>query len=174
MSAPVSIARTHVHSIRLASGAEALVARVLASSGAAGFGFNLGLEAAPARDMAAWDAAARERNAPLYALLGGKRRDSVAVTGSTALPVLDPFGLGSLDATLESAGARAVALLARHGHPWEIAWCAAIAAVLEGQQVRVFTPDAPGTFARRIPPDPGIGIDWSIEPSFETVRWLGA
>ena len=59
MVAPVSIAHTHVHSLRIASGAEALVARVLAADGTAGYGFTLNLDAGVARDMAAWDALAR-------------------------------------------------------------------------------------------------------------------
>ena len=47
MPAPVSIASTHVHSMRLASGAEALVARVVTTAGVAGYGFSLGDEAPP-------------------------------------------------------------------------------------------------------------------------------
>jgi len=52
MPAPISIVQTHVHSLRLRNGAEALVARVMTADGVAGFGFSLGPEALPARDMA--------------------------------------------------------------------------------------------------------------------------
>ena len=71
MAAPVSITYTHVHSLRVASGAEALLARVLLADGTAGFGFTLNLVAAVARDMAAWDALGRSKGVALHALLGG-------------------------------------------------------------------------------------------------------
>ncbi len=45
--------------MRLASGEEALVARVLTKDGKAGFGFSLALDATEARHMAEWDAGAR-------------------------------------------------------------------------------------------------------------------
>ena len=45
--------------MRLASGEEALVARVLTQDGKAGFGFSLALDATEARHMAEWDAGAR-------------------------------------------------------------------------------------------------------------------
>ena len=77
MTAPVSIAHTHVHSLRVASGDEALVARVLAADGTAGFGFTLNLDAGVARDMAAWDALGRSKGVPLHALLGGSYRRNV-------------------------------------------------------------------------------------------------
>jgi L-alanine-DL-glutamate epimerase-like enolase superfamily enzyme len=171
MSAPVSISHAQVHSIRTRIGLEALVARVVTTE-ATGFGFALNLDAALARDMAAWDAAARGRDAPLYALLGGSKRGPVAITDSTSLPLVDPFDLGSLELTLESAGSRAVALRAPNGHPWEIAWCATIAAVLEGKDVKIWTPNAAPAFACQVPSDPGAGIDWSIEPGFSSIRWL--
>jgi hypothetical protein len=46
----------HVQSMRLASGEEALVARVLAKDGRTGFGFSLRLDATEARLMAMHDA----------------------------------------------------------------------------------------------------------------------
>lgn len=171
MSAPVSIAHTHVHSIRTATGLEALVARVLTPEGVAGFGFTLNMDAAVARDMAAWDAAARARGAPLYTLLGEKKRESVAVTDKTSFLVIDPFALGSLERTLAEAGTRSVALLASNGHPWEIAWCAATAAVLPGNDVTILTAGAPAVPACQVSSDPGIGIDWSLEPAFRAIRW---
>jgi hypothetical protein len=49
----------HVQSMRLASGHEALVARVLTKDGKTGFGFSLRLDATEARHMAEWHAGAR-------------------------------------------------------------------------------------------------------------------
>ncbi len=50
----------HVHSMRLASGDEALVARVVTAAGKIGYGFSFGLEATEARHMAEWDAGLRK------------------------------------------------------------------------------------------------------------------
>jgi len=69
MKPPVRVAHVHVQSMRLASGEEALVARVLTEAGTMGFGFSFELESTPARHMAIWDAAARERRVPLWKLL---------------------------------------------------------------------------------------------------------
>ena len=71
MVAPVSISHTHVHSLRVATGEEALVARVLAAGRTEGFGFTLNLDAGVARDMAAWDALGRAKGVPLHGLRGG-------------------------------------------------------------------------------------------------------
>lgn len=46
--------------MRLATGQEALVARVLTNDGKIGFGFSFRLDAAEARHMAEWHAGARE------------------------------------------------------------------------------------------------------------------
>ncbi len=51
--------------MRLASGEEALVARVLAKDGKLGFGFSFRLDATEARHMAEWQAGAREER-PRY------------------------------------------------------------------------------------------------------------
>lgn len=59
------IAHVHVHSMRLAAGQEALVARVLTKEGKVGYGFNFRLDAAEARHMAEWHAGARSE-APRY------------------------------------------------------------------------------------------------------------
>lgn len=56
--------RVHVHSMRLTSGEEVLLARVVAQNGRIGYGFSLTLDATRARHMA-------ERNA-------GVRQDGVA------------------------------------------------------------------------------------------------
>ena len=49
----------HVHSIRIASGEEVLVARVLAEDGRIGYGFSFRLDATEARHMAEWHAGVR-------------------------------------------------------------------------------------------------------------------
>jgi len=58
-----------VHSIRLASGQEALVARVLTQDGKTGYGFSFRLDAAEARHMAEWHAGARSERPRLEAVL---------------------------------------------------------------------------------------------------------
>jgi len=53
-----------VQSLRLATGEEALVARVLTSEGKTGFGFSMRLDATEARHMAEWTAGARAERPP--------------------------------------------------------------------------------------------------------------
>lgn len=176
MAAPVSIAHTHVHSLRILSGAEALVARVLTTQGVAGYGFTLSLDAAAARDMAAWDALARSRNIPFYSLFGARRRDSVLLVrddGRQEPTRVDPFSAGSIEAVRSMAGStgRAVRLIAPNAHPWEIACCAALAATLAAHDVCILLPTEPGTPSVAVPDLPGIGIDWSLEPGFGAIRW---
>ena len=164
MPAPVSIAHVHVHALRLASGAEALVARVLTVDGVAGFGFSFGSEAFPARDMAAWDAAARSRGVPLYGLFGKKTRDRVSIAhgGRAASP---------FDRVLEDVRTeQQPELLAPNGHPWEVTYCAALSASLEGD-VRIVALRDLGVESIPIPDSPGIAIDWSVEPAFAGLRW---
>ena len=54
----------HTQSLRLASGHEALVTRVLTREGRAGFGFSLALDATQARHMALYDAGLRPERRP--------------------------------------------------------------------------------------------------------------
>jgi hypothetical protein len=54
----------HVHSMRLASGEEVLVARVVAPDGRVGYGFSLRLDATEARHMAEWAAGVRTERPP--------------------------------------------------------------------------------------------------------------
>jgi hypothetical protein len=64
----VSLKYVHVHSMRLQTGQEALVARVLTLEGKTGLGFSFRLDAAEARQMAEWDAGtgvARPRYEPV-------------------------------------------------------------------------------------------------------------
>lgn len=172
MAAPVPIAHTHVHSMRLRSGAEALVARVLTAQGVAGFGFSLQIEAAPARDMAAWDACARSRGLPLHALFGKRLRDYIAIgrDGAGVLTRVDPFELGSLEAVRSVAPDEGLVLFAPNAHLWELAYCAALAATLAGD-VRIAVRVEPAQASIRVSGSPGIDIDWSLEPGFAGLRW---
>ena len=165
MPAPVSIAHVHVHALRLASGTEALVARVLTVDGVAGFGFSFGPEAFPARDMAAWDATARSRKLPLYALFGKKTRSRIAVVRG---PGSSPFNRPLED--VRSDAAEKIDLLAPNSHQWELAYCAALAATLEGE-VRIAVPNPVGFDSMPISDAPGIAVEWLLEPAFAAIRW---
>lgn len=198
VAAPVAIAHTHVHSLRVGSGAEALVARVLAAGGTAGFGFTLNLDAGVARDMAAWDALAKSKGVPLCVLLGGSCRKTIplAKDENPALPPdwsalrkamldrrtpllrIDPFAWGSVERVQTIAAAAVAAdlglvLLAPNAHPWEIQYCAALAAGLRAGQTRIIArKDFPEKEIRNSG-QPGIGIDWTSEAGFAEIRWQG-
>jgi hypothetical protein len=169
MPAPVSISHVHVHALRLASGAEALVARVLTVDGVAGFGFSFGPEAFPARDMATWDAAARGRGIPLYALFGKKMRERVAIV----LKESGDRGIDLFGDLLENVRPRAQAgdqLLAPNSHPWELSYCAALAATLP-DGVKIAVSGEIGLESIAVLETPGIAIDWSLEPAFAALKW---
>lgn len=194
MAAPLSIAHTHVHSMRIASGAEALVARVLAADGTAGFGFTLNEDAGVARDMAAWDALGRGKGVPLHGLLGGTHRRNVKceldeiptispdwtalrrdiLASKFDLLRIDPFAWGSVEqavtiAAVAQAFDLGVALLAPNAHPWEIQFCAALAATFKGEDTRIIV----RTRESSVPVSglPGLGVDWSLEPAFGKLQW---
>ena len=196
MAAPVSIAHTHVHSVRVASGAEALVARVLAADGVAGFGFTLNLDAGAARDMAAWDALGKSKGVPLHGLLGGSYRKTANLVkdelpaiapdwtalrkdildGRHELLRIDPFAWGSVEmvqtiAAVAAAFDLSIALLAPNAHPWEIQYCAALAATLKGEDTRIIVRSIASFSSISISEKPGIEIDWPIEPSFSKIQW---
>jgi hypothetical protein len=59
----------HVHSIRLATGEEVLVARVLADDGRVGYGFSFRLDATEARHMAEYHAGVRPERPPYQSQL---------------------------------------------------------------------------------------------------------
>jgi L-alanine-DL-glutamate epimerase-like enolase superfamily enzyme len=196
LAAPLSISHTHVHSLRVSSGAEALVARVLSEDGTPGYGFTLNLDAAVARDMAAWDALGRKRGAPLCVLLGGARRHSVPILRDE-LPAIapdweelrrgiladrwrllriDPFAWGSVEwlqtiAAAAQASDLGIALLAPNAHPWEIGYCAALAATLPGEDARIIVRGAPPAAQIAVSEAPGVGVDWSLEPGFAALQW---
>lgn len=198
LAAPVAIAYTHVHSLRVAGGAEALAARVLLADRTPGYGFTLNLDAGVARDMAGWDALARSKGVPLHALLGGTHRKSVSVTQDElpALPPdwdalrkdvlanrhellrIDPFAWGSVEQVCTIAAVAAafdlgIALLAPNAHPWEIQYCAALAATIRGEDTRVIVRKGIEERKMAVNAEPGIGIDWSLEPAFKTLQWQG-
>ena len=196
MAAPVSIAHTHVHSLRIASGAEALLARVRLADGTEGYGFTLNLEAVTARDMAAWDALGRSKGVPLHGLLGGSYRRKVAITkdenpaiapdwtalrqdildGRHDLLRIDPFAWGSVEmvqtiAAIAQAFDLSIALLAPNAHPWELQHCAALAATLKGEDTRIIIRSVPEFSSVSVSEDPGMGINWSAEPAFSKIQW---
>ena len=195
MAAPVSIAFTHVHSLRLGSGAEALAARVLLADGTAGFGFTLNDDAGMARDMAAWDALGRAKAVPLRALLGGIYRKKIRIEKDenpsippdwTALRKgildsnydllrIDPFAWGSVEQVVTIAAAAAafdlgIALLAPNAHPWEIQYCAALAATLRGEDTKIIVRSGPSS-SISVSESPGNEINWSLEPAFSKIQW---
>lgn len=196
MAAPVSIAHTHVHSMRVATGAEALVARVRLADGTAGYGFTLNEDAGVARDMAAWDALGRSKGVPLFGLLGGTHRRTVRCTQDetpsispdwTALRKgilenrydllrIDPFAWGSVEmaqtiAAVANAFDLSIALLAPNAHPWEIQYCAALTATLKGEDTRIILRKEIDIKNVNISNLPGLGIDWSTESSFSKLQW---
>jgi L-alanine-DL-glutamate epimerase-like enolase superfamily enzyme len=187
-----------VHSMRTASGAEALAARVLLADGTAGYGFTLNMDAGVARDMAAWDALGRIKGVPLFGLLGGSHRRTARVV-EDELPCLvpdwtalrkdilasrhdilrvDPFAWGSVEmvqtiAAVANAFDLGLALLAPNAHAWEIQYCVALAATVRGNDTRVIVRTAPDQKELPVGNDPGIGIDWSLEPAFGRIQWQG-
>ncbi len=196
MAAPLSITHTHVHSVRVASGAEALVARVLAADGTAGFGFTFNLDAGVARDMAAWDALGRSKGVPLWGLLGGSHRKVVKIAkdelpaipadwsalrkdildGRHELLRIDPFAWGSVEmvqtiAAVAAAFDLSIALLAPNAHLWEIQYCAALAATLKGEDTRIILRKDFPEKEMEVTTTSGLGIDWSLEPSFSKIQW---
>jgi len=177
------------------SGAEALVARVRIADGAEGFGFTLNEEAVVARDMAAWDALGLSKGIALHALLGGRFRDKIKCTkdelpaiapdwtalrkdildGKHELLRIDPFAWGSVEmvqtiAAVANAFDLSIALLAPNAHPWELQYCAALAATLKGEDTRIIV-RSDLSFSISVSELPGIGIDWSLEPSFRSIQW---
>jgi L-alanine-DL-glutamate epimerase-like enolase superfamily enzyme len=169
---------------------------VLAKDGTAGFGFTLNTDAGVARDMAAWDALARSKGVPLFALLGGSHRKSAKITQDElpALPAdwtalrkgildnrydllrIDPFACGSVEMVKTiSAVAQAfdlgIALLAPNAHPWELQYCAALAATLKGEDTRIILRKEFSEKEMKISESAGLGIDWSFEPAFSKIQW---
>ena len=196
MAAPATVAHTHVHSLRLASGAEGLAARVLLADGTAGFGFALNMDAGVARDMAAWDALARGKGVPLHLFLGGSYRAKVRceedqlpslqpdwsalrkgiLAGHYEVLRIDPFAWGSVEmvqtiAAVANAFDLGVALLAPNAHSWEIQYCVALAATIRGNDTRVIVRTTPDQKELPVSQDPGIGVDWRLEQAFQSIKW---
>ncbi|MFY9317660.1 MAG: hypothetical protein WAO95_19135 [Burkholderiales bacterium] len=172
------------------------MARVLLDGGTAGFGFTLNEDAGVARDMAAWDALGRSRGVPLHALLGGSYRKEMSINldenpsiapdwtalrrgvldNKFDLLRIDPFAWGSVEmvetiAAVANAFDLGIALLAPNAHPWEIQYCAALAATIRGDDTGVILRVSPVDKAVPVRDAPGIGIDWSLEPAFSKIQW---
>jgi L-alanine-DL-glutamate epimerase-like enolase superfamily enzyme len=96
--------------MRLASGEEVLVVRVLTREGVAGYGFTFCEDVAAARTMARWDAAARAAGRPLSELL-------------RAAP---PEARTALERAIDEGV-----------HPWMTAWRAVLDAARGSAQVAV-------------------------------------
>jgi len=146
--------------------------------------------------MAAWDALARSKGVSLCRLLGGTYRKTVSVAKDD-LPAIapdwsevrkgvqdnrwemlriDPFAWGSVEMVQTLAAAAAafelgVALLAPNAHPWEIQYCAALAATIKGDDTRVVVRNALPLTSVPVPEVSGVGIDWTTEPSFNKIQW---
>lgn len=182
--------------MRVASGAEALVARVRTAEGGEGFGFTLNDEAVVARDMAAWDALARAKGVPLHGLLGGSYRKTVSIRKDelpaiapdwTALRAdilankhellrIDPFAWGSLEmvqtiAAVANAFDLSIALLAPNGHIWELQYCVALAATLRGEDTGIVVRSVPVFGSISVSEIPGIGVEWPQEEQFNSIQW---
>ena len=178
------------------AGAEALVARVLAADGTAGFGFTLNDEAGVARDMAAWDALGRSKGVPVFNLLGGSYRRTVKIERDQNPSIspdwsdfrkgildnrwellrIDPFAWGSVEIVQTIAASAAafdlgIALLAPNEHPWEIQYCAALAATIKGDDTKVIVRGIPSSTSVPVRETPGLGIDMTTEASFAQIRW---
>ena len=184
--------------MRTAAGAEALVARVLIADGTAGFGFTLNLDAVCARDMAAWDALGRSKRVALPVLLGGSYRKKINLVQDENPPIapdwsalrkgildnryellrIDPFAWGSVEmvqtiAAVAAAFDLGIALLAPNAHPWEIQYCAALAATIKGDDTRVISRRELSRKEIQLSSEPGVGIDWGLEAGFAGIRWQG-
>ena len=181
--------------MRVASGSEALVARVLLADGTAGYGFTLNDDAGMARDMAAWDALGRSKGVALHSLLGGTHHRTVKCVNDVnpAIPPdwtalrkgildnkfdllrIDPFAWGSVEQLCTIAASAAafdlgIALLAPNAHPWEIQFCVSLIATVRGDDSRVIVRTGESKTIS-VKNEPGIGIDWSLEPAFSKLQW---
>jgi len=102
--------------MRIASGEEVLVVRVLTCEGIAGYGFTFCENVAAARSMARWDATARAAHRPLWQLL----REAAPDVRDRLRVELD-----------------------HNAHPWSRAWRATLEAA--GGAAGTSAPDAPGS-----------------------------
>ncbi len=113
---PAAVALSQTISMRVASGEEVLVVRVLTREGIAGYGFTFCENVAAARSMACWDATARAAHRPLWQLLREAAPD-----------VRDQLRVGLDD----------------HAHSWSRTWRATLEAA--GETAGTLAPDAPGS-----------------------------
>jgi L-alanine-DL-glutamate epimerase-like enolase superfamily enzyme len=133
---------------------------------------------------------------PLHALLGGsyRKRTRIEKDEEPSIPAdwsamrkgilankydllrIDPFAWGSVEQVTTIAAAAAafdlgIALLAPNAHPWEIQYCVALVAVLKGDDSKVILRTDIKEKEIQISNQPGIGIDWSLEPAFSKIQW---
>jgi len=170
---PIALAHTHVHSIRLADGAEALVARLLDIEGRTGFGFAFTLDASRARLMALSDLAAKRRGLSFAALAGGPYRRTVPLVWTGAWPGerIDPFEASPEAILARCARLTDPGLIAPGAHAWELAYCAMLAAATPAPKVAVLVPRKPRRALAEVPGLPGLGIPWRDEPGFARTGW---
>jgi hypothetical protein len=64
-----------------------------------------------------------------------------------------------------------IALLAPNAHPWEIQYCAALAATLKGEDTRIIVRSELSLSSIAVSTQSGIGIDWPVEPAFSKIQW---
>jgi len=64
-----------------------------------------------------------------------------------------------------------IALLAPNAHPWEIQYCAALAATLKGEDTGIIVRSVPAVSSTLVSEHPGTGIDWALEASFQSIQW---
>jgi predicted anti-sigma-YlaC factor YlaD len=89
---------------------------------------------------------------------------------------IDPFAWASVEmvqtiAAVANAFDLSIALLAPNAHPWELQYCAALAATLKGEDTRIIARKDFEIKEMKVPDQSGIGIDWSLEPSFSKIQW---
>ena len=89
---------------------------------------------------------------------------------------IDPFAWGSVEmvqtiAAVANAFDLGIALLAPNAHPWELQYCAALAATLKGEDTRIISRIDCEKNEMKVSETAGIGIDWSLEPSFSKIQW---
>ncbi len=87
---------------------------------------------------------------------------------------IDPFAWGSVEmvqtiAAVAAAFDLSIALLAPNAHPWEVQFCTALAATLKGEDTRIIS--RKDHAAAKVSGQPGVGIDWSLEPAFSKIQW---
>ena len=87
-----------------------------------------------------------------------RRNESRPDTSGPIAAVANAFDLG-------------IALLAPNADSWEIQYCAALAVTLKGEDTRIISRIDFEKNEMKVSEAAGIGIDWSLEPSFSKIQW---